>query len=202
MGQLTEAKKFYRMTESTESEVIKAVVCDIPLGESVLDAYMLPSGEKRIGSGGVGIALGRSDRWFSTRSKRAPKWLKDLQGKGFQGDLLDVKVIRQDGRGTPLAKTLSLRDFVKLVTFEAISRRNINAIVLLAAFAETGLERILEDAFAGRSIDFLLDKIVHYREWTYEQLEEVLQYNREDARSLYSWEPRSHSSEAPPSLEL
>jgi hypothetical protein len=41
----------------TESEVIKAVVCDIPLGESVLDAYMLPSGEKRIGSSGVGLAL-------------------------------------------------------------------------------------------------------------------------------------------------
>jgi len=45
---------------------------------------------------------------------------------------------------------------------------------LLAAFAETGLEHILEDAFAGRAIEFLLEKIVHYSQWTYEELEEVL----------------------------
>jgi hypothetical protein len=55
----------------------------------------------------------------------------------------------------------------------------------LAAFAETGLERILEDAFAGRSIDFILEKIVHYSKWTYKDLEEVLQYNREEVRALY-----------------
>ena len=55
---------------------------------------------------------------------------------------------------------------VKLVTYEAIAKRNTKAIVLLAAFAETGREKILEDAFAGRSIDFILEKIVHYSMWT------------------------------------
>ena len=44
---------------------------------------------------------------------------------------------------------------VKLVTYEAIAKRNTKAIVLLAAFAETGIEKILEDAFAGRSIAIL-----------------------------------------------
>ncbi|MEP0812036.1 MULTISPECIES: hypothetical protein [unclassified Coleofasciculus] len=81
--------------------------------------------------------------------------------------------------------TSVLRDFVKLVTYEVIANRNTKAIVLLAAFAETGLERILEEAFAGRSIDFLLEKIVHYSQWTYQELEEVLQYNREEVKALY-----------------
>jgi hypothetical protein len=53
--------------------------------------------------------------------------------------------------------------------------------------AETGIERILEDAFAGRSIDFVLEKIVHYSQWTYEELEKILAYNREEVRALYGW---------------
>jgi hypothetical protein len=32
-----------------ESIAIKAVTTEINLGESVIDAYMLPSGEKRLG---------------------------------------------------------------------------------------------------------------------------------------------------------
>jgi hypothetical protein len=32
------------------------------------------------------------------------------------------------------------------VTCEAIGERNLKAIILLAAFAETGLEKILDDA--------------------------------------------------------
>lgn len=47
-----------------------------------------------------------------------------------------------------MAKTISLRDFVKLVTFEAMNKRNIQAIVLLGAFAEVGIERVIEDVFA------------------------------------------------------
>ncbi|HCF28435.1 MAG TPA: hypothetical protein DEV81_14810 [Cyanobacteria bacterium UBA11049] len=157
---------------------------------------MMPSGEKRIGTSGVGFALGRSDRWFYTRSKKAPKWLKGLQDIGFQGDLVELKIIRQDKRGMSLAKTISLRDFVKLVTYEAIVQRNLKAIILLAAFAETGLERILDDAFAGRSIEFILEKIVHYSKWTYEELEEVLQYNREEVWALYPWSGQDLSKSA------
>jgi hypothetical protein len=103
--------------------------------------------------------------------------------------------------------TISLRDFIKLVTYEAIIQRNLKAIILLAAFAETGLERILDDAFAGRSIEFLLEKIVAFSKWTYEELEEVLQYNREEVRALYLWSGkdlsnRKYLGSVPPSLEI
>ena len=74
---------------------------------------------------------------------------------------------------------------VKLVTYEAIAKRNTKAIVLLAAFAETGIEKILEDAFAGRSVDFISEKIAHYSKWTYEELEEVLIYNCQELQALY-----------------
>ncbi|MEW5856736.1 MAG: hypothetical protein AB1861_05075 [Cyanobacteriota bacterium] len=175
------------MSEAVESEVIKAVCCEIPLGNSNLDAYMMPNGEKRIGVENTGVALGYSERFFYQRTKRQSKTLKALQDMGFSGEQIWVKIIRlgEDKRGSSLAKTVSLRDFVKLVTYEAITKRNTKAIVLLAAFAETGLERILEEAFAGRSIDFLLEKIVHYSQWTYQELEEVLQYNREEVKALY-----------------
>ena len=77
--------------------------------------------------------------------------------------------------------------------------------LMLLKFAETGIERILEDAFAGRSIEFLLEKIVHYNKWTYEELEEVLVYNREEVCALYPWSGRDLSRRrypgaVPPSL--
>lgn len=175
------------MAETSPHELVKAVCCSLNLGESVLDAYMLPSGEKRLGVENVGIALGYSERFFFGRTKRESKALKTLRGMGFSGEQIWVNIIRQgdDKRGASLAKTVGLRDFIKLVTYEAIIKRNTKAIILLAAFAETGLERILEDAFAGRSVDFLLEKIVHYSKWTHEELQEVLAYNREEVRALH-----------------
>ena len=194
------------MSDIAESEVITAIACDIPLGESVLDAYMLPDGEKRFGIEGIGIALGYTNRWFYNRTKRQSKWLKILHGIGFTGAQLDLKIIREfDGksvRGASKAKTISLRDFVKVITCEAIGERNLKAIILLAAFAETGLEKILDDTFAGRSIEFLLDKIVHYSKWTYEELEEVLKYNRTEVASLYAWNGRDLSKHKIPNSFL
>ncbi|MEG4431595.1 MULTISPECIES: hypothetical protein [unclassified Microcoleus] len=177
------------MTEEFENNLIRAVTCDIPLGKSVLDAYMLPNGEKRLGVENVGIALGYSKRFFFQRTNRESNTLKTLQSMGFSGEQIWVNIIRQgdDRRGSSLAKTVSLRDFVKLVTFEAVVKRKLEAIILLAAIAETGIERILDDAFAGKSVDFLLEKIVHYSKWTQTELEEVLAYNREEVRALYPW---------------
>ena len=199
------------MTDIPESEIIKAVACDIPLGSVSLDAYMLPDGEKRLGVEGTSLALGYTERWFYNRTKRQSKWLKRLCSTGFTGAQNELRIIRQSddkpARGSSIAKTISLRDFIKLVTYEAIAERNLQAIILLATFAETGLERILDDAFAGRSIEFILDKIVHYSKWTYEELEQVLLENREDVQALYPWggmdlSRRSYFNASPPSLEL
>jgi len=168
-----------------EAEVIKAVYCKIPLGESVIDAYMLPDGEKRVGIEGVSISLGYTERWFYNRTNRASKWLKELQGKGFNGAQKNLDVIRRvDGqimRGASIAKTISIRDFVKVIAFEAIVGKNIKA------FAETGIETIFDLAFQGKSLEFLLEKIVHFTKWTQSELEEVLTYNREEVRALYAW---------------
>jgi hypothetical protein len=152
---------------------------------------MLPNGEKRIGIEGVSIALGYTERWFYNRTKRASKWLKGLQSTGFNGAQKDLSVIRRvDGqlvRGASVAKSITIRDFVKVVAFEAITERNLKALVLLAAFAETGVENVFDLAFQGRSLDFLLEKIVHFTKWTQEEWESALLSNREDVRALYDW---------------
>ncbi|MDJ0509338.1 MAG: hypothetical protein QNJ64_08810 [Crocosphaera sp.] len=164
---------------------VKAVTCEINLGKSVLDAYMLPDGEKRIGIENIGVALGYlTSKVFFQRTELESTTLKELKEIGFSGKQIWVKTIGNDDANR---KTIGLRDFIKLVTYEAISRRNKKAIILLAIFAETGLEKILEDVFAGKEIDFLLEKIVHYSKWTYEELEEVLTYNRQEVHALYPW---------------
>ena len=181
------------MPEFSRGELIKAVTCTINLGDSFLDAYMLPDGEKRLGVENVGLALGYSERFFYQRIKRQSKSLEALRSMGFSGEQRWVEIVRLDGdkRESFYSRTTSLRDFVKLVTYEAIYKRNKKAVILLAAFAETGIERVLEDAFQGRSVDFILEKIIHYSKWTYEELEEVLAYNRDEARALYGVVPPS-----------
>lgn len=173
-----------------ELQIIKAIRCNIPLEERTLDAYLLPSGEKRLGVEGVGLALGYTERWFYNRTNRPSKWLEVLCSKGFTGAQTQVSVIRQDPsiRGASVSKTISVRDFTKIVAYEAIVQKNIDAIILLASFAEVGLEKVLDEAFEGRSIEFLLEKIVHYTQWTYEELQEVLLYNIEEVRALYPWD--------------
>lgn len=185
-----------------EFEITKAVADVIPLGDLTLDVYMLDSGEYRLGVEATGIALGYTDRWFYNRTKRKSKWLESLKRRGFTGAQKSLQIIRTDERGSSIGRTISIRDFVKLVLHEAISNRNKNALVLLASFMEVGLERVIEDVFAGRSVEFLLEKIVHYSLWTYEELEQVLAENRSDARSLNFWGDTSDTRVFPPSLEL
>jgi len=83
------------MAEEFEDNLVKAVTCDIPLGKSVLDAYMLPSGEKRLGVENVGIALGYSKRFFFQRISRDSKTLKVLKDMGFSGEQIWVNIIRR-----------------------------------------------------------------------------------------------------------
>ncbi len=173
---------------ATQSDPIKCVSASMSFGEKQLSFSMLPNGEKRVSTETVGPSFGYKERWFYNRSKRGGEWLKQLQRTGFDGAQIWTQTIQQDAQGRAaagyLAKTISLRDFIKLTTYEAISRRNLDAIILLSVFAEVGIEKVVEDLFAGRSIDFILEKIAHYSQWTYEELEEVLAYNREDKQDL------------------
>ncbi len=110
-----------RMSEATERDVIKAVCCDIPLGEAVLDAYMLPSGEKRIGVENTGVALGYSTRFFYQRTKRQSKALKALQGMGFSGEQIWVNILRQGNHRTN-AFNLSRVDGLTFLGFSRTSQ--------------------------------------------------------------------------------
>jgi hypothetical protein len=173
--------------DTQEFEVTKAVAAVVPLGESTLDVYMLPNGEKRLGIEGTGMALGYTERWFYNRTKRKSKWLEGLKRTGFNGAQKSLDIIRLNERGSSIGRTISIRDFIKLVAYEAIIGKNLKAIILLAAFAEIGLEKVIDDIFAGRSIDFVLEKIVHYSQWTYEEFEQALAEGRADVRALYVW---------------
>lgn len=176
--------------------MMRAVRTEIPFGEKLVDAYKLQSHsfEKRLGITGVSSSLGYSKEWLGRLPKNGVNQFKAMKEEGYEGCLIPVRVSRPQG-GESIAKTLSVRDFNKLLAYEALKKKNIGAIVLLVAAAEAGWERVLSDAFEGLSLDWFGEKIVHYSQWTYEELEEVLAYNREEVRALYPWGQK-------PSLEL
>lgn len=163
---------------------VHAVRMSLPLtGEKSLDCYELPDGTKRVGFEGSAVALGHESNWVGRLPKNSRRLFKALQDEGFTGYQIPVSV--KNPRGATIAKTLSVRDFVKLVGQDALLNGNRAAIILLLSFAEVGLERAISDLFSGHSTEYLLQKIVHYSEWTYEQLQEVLEYNRQEVRNLY-----------------
>ncbi|GAX37788.1 hypothetical protein [Nodularia sp. NIES-3585] len=159
-------------------------------GQSAVDTYKLQSHtfEKRFGIAGISTALGYSKEWFGRLPSQGVKQFKALQRDGFTGCQIDVRVPQASGkRGASIAKTISIRDFNKIIAYEALKKKNIKAIILLVSFSERGLENLVNDAFAGISLDWFAENIAHYSQWTYEEFEEVLQYNREEIRALYSW---------------
>lgn len=196
-------------------ELIRAVGSDITFGSIFLDCYKLNTHqfEKRFGVTGTSISLGYSKEWFGRLPKQGVKQFKALQEDGFTGCQIEVSVPRDDGiRGLSIAKTISIRDFNKLIAYEALVKRNTKAIILLVALSERGLENLIGDAFSGKSLEWFGNKIVHYTQWTFEERENVLAELREELSELYSWvsrEPdywdlgyRIDSGDFPPSLEL
>lgn len=172
------------------SDLIRAVETTIRFGQTPVDAYKLQNHlfEKRFGVTGISEALGYSKDWFGRLATRGVKQFNSLQKDGFTGWQIEVSVARSDGTsGASIAKTISIRDFNKLLAYEAIKKKNIKAIVLLVALSEAGLERVIDDAFNGVSLEWFGEKIVHYTKWTYEEFEQVLQYNRTEVRALYPW---------------
>lgn len=168
------------------TDVIKFIQANLAISDTVsIDCYMLPSGEKRIGITGAALSVARPKNYLSRLvTKTGSKSLEALQNTGFEGYLLEGNVIKSDGRGSPIAKTLSVRDYTKYVTFEAVKNQRKEAIVILAALAETGLEQTLDLLFSGKSVQFILDKIVHYTKWTNDDLQQALMSNWEDVAEI------------------
>ena len=167
------------------ADFTKFLRAELPLSADIsIDCYMMPNGEKRIGITGAARSAGRSKEYLSRLQSKGSKQIEALQSLGFQGCQIEGHVVRDDGRGSPIAKTISVRDYTKYITWEAVANGKKEAIVILAALAETGLENALDLLFTGRSVEFLLEKIQHYSTWTNEDLREVLFYNRQEVASL------------------
>ncbi len=164
------------------SDIIRSIRAEMVLGNRSIDCYLFPDGEKRIGIGGASIAIGHGKEYLGRLQKTESKALKELQGMGFTGRTKDTEV--KIARGATRSKTISSRDFTKLITWDAVVNNNQDSIILLAAFAETGLDDILEKVFTRQSLDFLLEKIVHYSKWTMEDLQEALNANNDDWRVI------------------
>jgi hypothetical protein len=172
------------------SEIIRAIQTEIPFKNASVDAYKLENYrfEKRFGLTGISTALGYSKEWFGRLPKQGVKQLKAMYSDGFTGCQIEVQVPRFDGKsGSSIAKTLSVRDFNKVLAYEALKKRNVKAIIILISLSEKGLENLVNDAFSGVSLNWFVEKIVHYSQWTYEEMEEALQYNREEVKALYGW---------------
>jgi hypothetical protein len=103
-----------------------------------LEIYLLSTGEKRVEIKSAGLIVGKPDYWIRTVLASPSTWLDRLKAKGFTGELKDLSPTNS----TEIATTISLKDFTKLIAQEAI-QGNTQAIVILAAFAEAGLEKLV-----------------------------------------------------------
>ena len=171
------------------SNIVKALSSKIPVKplspDAYIDAYMVSSGEKRIGIETVGLVLDKSEEFFFEQ-KTAQK-ISDLKKQDeFDGSFIWVKV-ENEGAILSIAKTISIRDFTKLIIFEAVENKNTKAIMLLGAFAETGLEKVVNDAFNGYDLRYFDTRANHYLGWTEEEWYESVRYNREELEALYPW---------------
>jgi hypothetical protein len=164
------------------SDIVRSIRAELNLGSKVIDCYLFPNGEKRIGIGGASIAIGRSKEYLGRLQKTESKALKALTDIGYTGctEETDIEI----KRGATRSKTISTRDFTKLITWDAIVNRNQDSIILLAVLAETGVDEIVDKLFSNKSVDFLLEKIVHYTKWTNEDLQEALEANYDDWRVI------------------
>jgi len=166
------------------SNLTKFVTAELSIGKVSIDCYMMPNGEKRIGVTGASLAIGKAKNYLGRLQETGGKTLDSLYDKGFTGYIEQGQVLRNGVRGSSVAKTISTRDFTKLIAWDAIANRTPASIILLVAFAETGIEHTLDLLFQGKSVEFLLEKIQHYSTWTNAELQEVLAYNREELKSL------------------
>lgn len=142
--------------------------------DMTVDAYELPTGERRIGLVGASLVIGYSREWFSQVVRRRPETLKALQSEGFTGGQLEGEVTERDGKsGSSRVKTISLRDFTILVEYAAKQGKR-PAIALQRAASQTGYTVMLDQAFGDsrKTSDYSTDFLA--------ALEVELQENRQD----------------------
>jgi len=122
------------MADSKERKPVDALGIDIKLGIGIsIDAYLMPTGVVRYGIAYLSKLLGYGEKYFLRVTKTESRKLGGLIYKGYTGDLISVKVLRESSRGATFPQTLSFDDFCILVEHEAIEEENPKAIALLTA---------------------------------------------------------------------
>ena len=139
----------------------------IKLGAGVsIDGYVVhrPDGWTfRYGLNYISILMGYSRSYYLRVTKNGREKLNTLLGKGYTGDIVNVKVHRDGKRGASLVKTISFDDLCLIVELEA-ELGNPKAIALLtASFRELLRSRtqaafdLPEDTLEQKQLDFQLN---------------------------------------------
>ena len=146
-----------------------------------LDCYQLKTGEYRVGFEGASIALGHAHNWLGGLPKKSVKLFKALEGAGYTGVAKTLSLPSIRGGGTT-AQTLSVPDFQKLIFCEAMQSRSAQAIILLNAFSEVGINEVIRRLFSGKDNREFYACVGHYKSWVFEpgEQEEILQSNKID----------------------
>lgn len=111
------------------TNIIRVIRADWQLSpDQIIDCYEFPDGEQRIGITGASLAIKRSKEYLGRLGAKALKSLKQI---GYEGNQREGLIERKQG-GTTSVKTISKRDFVKIITWDAttfIERNAKNSIV-------------------------------------------------------------------------
>lgn len=111
-----------------------------------VDGYRMPNGEFRVGLTGASLVVGYGKQWLSQVLSSRPKTLKALQGIGFTGSQIEVRVGREEKSGASSALTLSLDDFNTLILYAAF-KGNKAALALQRSLTQVALNDFFRDAF-------------------------------------------------------
>ena len=166
------------------SDIIRFIRANVELDDYSFDAYELPNGERRVGFAKVSTILGYEKDWVGALARKGKKQLEAMQEMGYTGLAVEGQIWEREQGGGGTVKTLSVPDFNKILGYETIEKGNRRAGVLLFAMSEVGIERTIELAFAGKSMERILSKIVHYSRWTPEEFMQVMAENREELSRL------------------
>lgn len=124
----------------------RAVVKFDESGLITVDGYLLPSGELRAGMVGTSLANGFSRGWLSQVHSRQGSTLKTLIRKGFEASSqLDVLVEHDNGSGSSIATTISLKSFLAVTTY-GVAQDKDKAVAIFQGLATAPLENRFREA--------------------------------------------------------
>lgn len=147
------------MTEPIRSEISTVIFFD---GLSV-DGYRMPNGEFRVGITTASTVAGFSENYLRDvlRDKTATRF-KTLQEKGFTG--ITTKQLRETKRGAREERSISLKDFIKLLRY-ADKQDKKSAGAILDALSELSLLDFFRDAFGEEPLTIEEKRRIFYEKY-------------------------------------